>query len=200
MYGLTDGPPSRDEALEIPYIYASGREGYASEDPAARSGTIQPLLDLVLERIPPPMGDPDRPLQMMVTTLNWSEYVGRICIGRIAAGQVRSGQEVSVMQQDGTAATARVEAVELFDKLERTRADQAAAGDIVALITDGVYEYENPQEEQFQTDRTAEVIRAHHTGPMEKLVEELLRAVDAFGAGAPQNDDITIVLARRVPD
>jgi GTP-binding protein len=123
-----------DEALEIPYMYASGREGYASDDPAARSGTIRPLLDLVLEHIPPPSGDPDAPLQMMVTTLNWSEYVGRICIGRVAAGRVRSGQEVAVMQADGSVAQTRIEDVELFDKLGRVRADEAAAGDIVALV------------------------------------------------------------------
>jgi GTP-binding protein len=123
-----------DEALEIPYIYASGREGYASDDPAARQGTIQPLLDLVLERIPPPVADPSRPLQMTVTTLSWSEYVGRICIGRIAAGKVRPGQEVAVMQRDGIVVTARVEEVELFDKLGRIKTREAAAGDIVALV------------------------------------------------------------------
>jgi len=74
-----------------------------------------------------------------------------------------------------------------------------APGDILGLITDGVFEFENPAEEQFQTERTAEIVRAHHDGPMDKLVGLLLEAVDAFGAGASQNDDITIVLARRLP-
>ncbi len=62
--------------LEIPYIYASGRSGFASHDPAAREGDIQPLLDLVIEHIPGPEADVDAPFQMMATSLMWSEYVG----------------------------------------------------------------------------------------------------------------------------
>ena len=123
-----------EEALEIPYIYASGREGYASENPDDRAGTIQPLLDLVLEHIPPPIADPREPLQMAVTAITWSEYVGRICVGRIAAGKVRPGQDVVLMQAGGATAPARIEHVELFEKLSRVKTDEASAGDIVALV------------------------------------------------------------------
>lgn len=72
-------------------------------------------------------------------------------------------------------------------------------GDIVALITDGVFEYENPSEEQFQIERAADVVRHNHDRPMVELAATLLAAVDEFGKPAPQNDDITIVLVRRLP-
>ena len=70
-----------DETLDFPYVFASGREGYASDDAKARSGDVQPLLDKVLEFIPGPVVDHGSPLQVMVTTLEWSEYVGRIASG-----------------------------------------------------------------------------------------------------------------------
>ena len=122
-----------DDALDFPYIYASGRDGYASEDPETRSGTIQPLLDLVLEHIPGPVVDPDGPLQVMVTSLEWSEFVGRIATGRIASGRIRRGQKVKLMRADGTQESAEIAAVEVFDKLGRVSVEEAAAGDIVAL-------------------------------------------------------------------
>jgi GTP-binding protein len=71
-----------DQLADFPYIYASGRDGYATLDPAGRGGTMQPLLDMVLDRIPGPEIVADAPLQMLVTTLDWSDYVGRIAVGR----------------------------------------------------------------------------------------------------------------------
>jgi GTP-binding protein len=121
-------------ALDIPYIYASGREGYATHDPAVRGTSIKPLLDLVIEHVPGPEVNPDGPLQMMVTNLVWSEYVGRIAVGRISAGSIKSGQTVSVLKGDGSAVTCQVEDIELFDKLGRVKATEAQAGDIVALV------------------------------------------------------------------
>ncbi|GAB4153879.1 MAG: translational GTPase TypA [Planctomycetaceae bacterium] len=123
-----------DEVLDFPYLFASGRDGYATDDPMARSGTIAPLLDLVLEKVPGPDVDPNRPLQMMVTTLEWSEYVGRIATGRISAGEIRTGQKVVLMREDGSHESAEVTGIEVFDKLGRTAVDHASAGDIVALI------------------------------------------------------------------
>jgi GTP-binding protein len=123
-----------EDSLDIPYVFASGRSGYASDDPEARSGNILPLLDLVLEHIPGPQANVEAPLQMTVTSLQWSEYVGRICIGRIANGVVRPGMRVAILKKDGSQVKATVEGVELFDKLGRVKADVAEAGDIVALI------------------------------------------------------------------
>ncbi|MGE0378888.1 MAG: translational GTPase TypA [Planctomycetaceae bacterium] len=123
-----------DDALDIPTLYASGRGGFAGEDPHARSGDIRPLLDAVLKHVPGPIVDPDGAFQMMVTSIQWSEYVGRVAIGRIAAGSVRPDDAVVIMTADGSPVSARVDSVELFDKLGRMKADVATAGDIVALV------------------------------------------------------------------
>lgn len=121
-----------EDALEIPYIYASGYRGFATHDLDNHGETIAPLLDMVLEHIPGPEVDQTSPLQLMVTTLEYSAFVGRIVIGRIHAGSVKTGQRVAIMM-DGQQKTATVEQVETFDKLGRSKADMATAGDIVAL-------------------------------------------------------------------
>ncbi|MFV0442777.1 MAG: translational GTPase TypA [Planctomycetaceae bacterium] len=123
-----------EDPLSIPHIYASGRAGFASDDPHAREGTIQPLLDLVLEYIPGPDVDQDGPFQMMATTLLWSNFVGRITVGRINSGKITGGEHVAVMRADGSVLEETVEGVELFDKLGRVKAKEASAGDIVALV------------------------------------------------------------------
>jgi GTP-binding protein len=122
-----------DEALDFPYIFASGRAGYATHDPAARSGDISPLLDLVLEHVPGPDVDAEAPLQMMVTTLAWSEFVGRIATGRISSGSIRKGQKILLLRADGSQHRGEIANLEVFDKLGRTPVDEAHAGDIVAL-------------------------------------------------------------------
>src|SRR3984885_9590440 len=121
-------------ALDFPYVYASGREGYASHDPTARSGSIEPLLDLVLAKIPGPDVEPEAPLQMMVTSVGWSEYVGRVAIGRIQSGTMHRGEKVVLIRHDGKHERGEVAAVELFDKLGRNEVSEADAGDIVALV------------------------------------------------------------------
>jgi GTP-binding protein len=123
-----------DIALDFPYVYASGREGYASHDPAARSGSIEPLLDVVLQKIPGPDVEPNAPLQMMVTSVEWSEYVGRVAIGRIQSGTIHRGEKVVLIRADGKHEPGEVTAVELFDKLGRNDVPEADAGDIVALV------------------------------------------------------------------
>ncbi|MGE3315689.1 MAG: translational GTPase TypA [Planctomycetaceae bacterium] len=122
-----------DEVLDFPYCFASGREGYATNDPDVRTETIAPLLDIVLEHIPGPEVDPDGAFQLMVTSLEWSEFVGRIVTGRVTAGSVKPGQKVVVIREDGSQEPATIETVELFDKLGRAEVDVATAGDIVAL-------------------------------------------------------------------
>ena len=122
-----------DETLDFPYIFTSARDGYATADPRRQEGTVRPLLDLVVDRIPGPEVAPDAPLQLMVTTIEWSEYVGRIVTGRIVSGRVRTSQEVLVLRRDKRQDQCRIEAVHLFDKLGRIEVSEAVAGDIVAL-------------------------------------------------------------------
>ena len=122
-----------DKTLDFPYIYTSAREGYATHDPANKGGDVRPLLDLVLEKIPGPVVRPDDPLQLMVTSLEWSRYVGRIATGRIAAGRIKSGQQIAMMRADGSKTMAKVDKVQLFDNLGRADSDEAQAGDTVVL-------------------------------------------------------------------
>ena len=133
IHELAEQAGSEVDASDVPYIYASGYAGYATHDPDEKTDTIHPLLDMVIEHVPGPAVQPDAPFQMAVTTIDYSEYVGRIAIGRIAAGTVTAGQKVTVIGKDGSAA-GQVESVELFDKLGRAKADRATAGDIVALV------------------------------------------------------------------
>jgi GTP-binding protein len=122
-----------DQALDFPYIFASGRAGYATHDPAVKTNDITALLDMVLEHVPGPEVNLEAPLQMMVTTLAWSDYVGRIATGRIACGKIRKGQKIVMLKADGSQVNGEAVAVEVFDKLGRAAADEATAGDIVAL-------------------------------------------------------------------
>ncbi|MCY2963838.1 MAG: translational GTPase TypA [Planctomycetota bacterium] len=122
-----------DETLDFPYIFASGRAGFATHDPKVKTDNICALLDMVLEHVPAPEVDADAPLQMMVTTLAWSDYVGRIATGRIASGTIRKGQRVLLMKGDGRQISSEVVNLEAFDKLGRVSVAEASAGDIVAI-------------------------------------------------------------------
>lgn len=141
-----------DLALDFPYIYASGRAGFASHDPSAREGTIQPLLDMILEKVPGPQVELEAPFQMLCTTLDFSEYVGRIAIGRVHAGSIRKGQRVVLLQENDQRITDTVDKLMTFDKLGRVETDVVSAGDICAIvgleeisIGDTIAEVENPK-------------------------------------------------------
>jgi GTP-binding protein len=122
-----------DDLADFPFVYASSRHGFASHDPAVREGTMQPLLDLVLEKIPGPAVDRDAPLQMLVTTLGWSDYVGRIAIGRLESGKLTKGAPVVRSTATAGLVNAKVVGLQVFDKLGRVDVEEATAGDIAAV-------------------------------------------------------------------
>jgi len=122
-----------DATLDFPYIFASGRGGFATHTPENPGNSIVPLLDLILEKVPGPLAHPDGPFQMMVTSLSYSEFVGRIATGRIVGGSVKPGQKVVMMKADGSIKPEQVVTVEVFDKLGRTAVAEGTAGDVVAL-------------------------------------------------------------------
>ena len=122
-----------DQQLDFPYIFASGKDGYASHDPAARSGDIGPLFDLIVRHVPGPEVDADGTLQMLCTSLDFSEYVGRIAIGRIVAGVVRRQQKAVLIKAGGVPYTI-VRATQFFEFLGGI-ADSGAEGDTVRLST-----------------------------------------------------------------
>jgi GTP-binding protein len=119
---------------DFPHLFATSKKGYATLDPNEQGDSMTPLLDMVLESIPGPEIDADAPLQMLVTTLDWSDYVGRIAIGRIHSGSISRNQQVALMQADGKSSNVKVNEVHLFDKLGRVQVEEGTAGDIVALV------------------------------------------------------------------
>ena len=119
---------------DFPHIFATSKGGYATDDPDTVNDSMKPLFDLMLEAIPGPEIDSEAPLQMLVTSLDWSDYVGRIAIGRIYSGSIKPGQQIALMQEDGKSSLVKVADVHLFDKLGRVPALEATAGDIAALV------------------------------------------------------------------
>ncbi len=123
-----------DATLEFPIIYASGRQGIATTDLAVPGTNLQPLYKEILEHVPPPEAEPDKPLQMLVLNIDHSEYVGRIAIGRVFAGKVRKGQRVALLKHSGKRIDDTVVQVLEFDRLGRTEVEEISAGDICALV------------------------------------------------------------------
>ena len=123
-----------ESALEFPTVYASATQGYATLDPAERSGNIFTLFDTILDHVPTPDFDAGAALQMLITTLDHSDYVGRIGIGRVFAGTIAAGQSVTVIHRDGTQTREKVGELFVFDGLGRAKVDRVAAGDICAVV------------------------------------------------------------------
>ncbi len=141
-----------DETLDFPVLYASGRAGTASWKLEEPGKDIIPVFEALLKHIPAPHGDPDKTLQIRVTTLLYNDYVGRIGVGRIYNGRVRTGQQVTIMKRDGTPVKSKLQQLQVFDGFGRRNVDEAAAGDIVALIgleavdiNDSICDPVNPQ-------------------------------------------------------
>ncbi|GMV06386.1 MAG: GTP-binding protein [Gemmatimonadota bacterium] len=131
---------ANDAQLDAPFLYASGREGWASRDPDAHGGDLTPLFETILTRFPEPQVDAAGPFQMLISTLDYSSYVGRIAIGKIERGTVRVGDRVSLLELgepgmvgDDEAEGAKVMKLFTFLGLERLDVGEAAAGDIVAM-------------------------------------------------------------------
>lgn len=124
-----------DQQLDdIGFLFATAKEGYATEDPEIVGESMGPLLDMVLEQVPGPEVEQDAPLQMQVTTLDWSEYVGRIAVGRVQAGTIKQSQGIDLLQVDDRVVESKVSQLYVFDNLGRVEVDQATAGDVVAVV------------------------------------------------------------------
>ncbi len=123
-----------DATLDFTTIYASGRQGIATLDMSLPAVNLKPMFDVILEHVPPPEVDLDAPLQMLVVTLDYSDYVGRIAIGRIFAGKIRKGQRVSHLKHDGKRLEDTVAQLYIFDRLGRTETNEVGGGDICAVV------------------------------------------------------------------
>jgi GTP-binding protein len=133
-FELFDKLGATDEQLDFPVVYASALNGYASLDDTVREGDMKPLFEAILKHVPVRDDNPDGPLQMQITSLDYSSYVGKIGIGRISRGRVKAGQDVIVLNgPDSTPIKGRINQVLNFKGLERVLVDEAVAGDIVLI-------------------------------------------------------------------
>jgi len=122
-----------ESQLEFPVVYASARDGYTSLDENESGGDMRPLLDAILEHISPPGGDPDGPLQVRFSSLEYDDYVGRIGVGRVERGHIARGQSVVLCKTDGSEETVKISRLYQFEGLKRVEVDVAGAGDIICV-------------------------------------------------------------------
>lgn len=122
------------EQLDFPVVYASARDGYSGLDPENLGEDMQPLFDTILSAVPAPIGDPEAPLQILFSTIDYDDYVGRIGVGRIMRGKARRNQIVTLcggMQEDRR--EVKLSRLYRFEGLKRVEIEEAAAGEIVAV-------------------------------------------------------------------
>ena len=132
-FDLFDKLGATDEQLDFPVVYASALNGYATLDLAKSSPDMRPLFDAVIQNVPAPNTDVDAPLQLQISALDYSSFVGRIGVGRVRRGRIKPGQDVMVMGGDKPPKRARVNQVLGFRGIERVILDEALAGDIVLI-------------------------------------------------------------------
>lgn len=122
-----------DEQCDFPIIYASARDGYAGDDPSDDMENMIPLLDKIIDYVKPPEGDIAGPFQMLITTLDYNNFVGKIAIGKITRGIAKRNQAIAVIDTEGNVKKTTISNLYLYDGLKRVDTDEAAIGDIVAI-------------------------------------------------------------------
>jgi GTP-binding protein len=124
---------ANEEQFHAPFLYASAKEGYVLRELGDKKQDVHPLLDAIVEHVPPPECDPEGPFRMLVSNLDWSDYVGRIAVGKITGGSVAVGDSIVCLHKDGRAERTTVTDLYTFSGLGATPSERAGAGDIVSL-------------------------------------------------------------------
>ncbi len=152
IYDMFIDLDASEEQLDFPVVYAIARDGVAKLGIDDKSDNLKPLFDLILETIPAPEGDNDGVLQLLVTNIDYNDYIGRLAIGRVFSGTVRVGDTVAMIDNKGEAVRTRITSIYTFDGLDRVETQKATAGDIVALagiegitIGDTITDIERPK-------------------------------------------------------
>ena len=151
VFDLMFALDATEEQLDFPTIYGSAKNGWMSTDWQKPTDNITPLLDCIIENIPAPEMLEGTP-QMLVTSLDYSSYTGRIAVGRVHRGTIKEGMNVSLAKRDGTITKSKVKEVHVFEGLGRVKTTEVSSGDICALvgiegfeIGDTVCDFENPE-------------------------------------------------------
>lgn len=124
---------AHDRQLDFPTVYTIAKQGIAKREIEEEGTDLEPLFQAIVRTVPPPSGDPGLPFQMLVTTIDYSDYLGRLGIGRIVRGTIRDGSAMKIIHRDGSVEDARVTKIYSFEGLKRIEVREAAVGDIIAL-------------------------------------------------------------------
>ena len=150
---------ANEEQLDCPFIFASAKAGYASHDPDVKGTDMKPLFETILSHVPAPEGDSEAPLQVLISTIDYNEYVGRIGIGKVSNGTIRVNGEVMLVNHHDESKKQRVKVTKLyeFDGLNKVEVESATIGAIVAIsgiadihIGDTLCDVNNPEAIPFQ--------------------------------------------------
>jgi len=133
IYDLFIDLDATEDQLDFPIVYTIAKSGIAKMNLDEDSENLQPLFDLILKTIPPPKGDPNGVLQILVTNIDYNDYVGRLAIGRVFSGTINTGNQVAVIDVNGNALKTKITSMYTFQGLERMDAKEASAGEIIAL-------------------------------------------------------------------
>ncbi|WP_263367763.1 translational GTPase TypA [Edaphobacter bradus] len=151
VYDLFIDLDADESVLDFPIIYTNGKQGTATMDLGTPGTDLKPLFDLIVKTIPPAKGDPDGALQILVTNLDYSDYLGRLAIARVFNGTLQTGQEVAVSKTNGSLENVKITKLFSFDGLRRTDIAETTLGDIVAIagvagitIGESITNIENP--------------------------------------------------------
>jgi GTP-binding protein len=143
---------ANEDQIEFPVVYASALEGYAQADLETENDDLTPLLESVVEHIPAPKGEIDAPLQTVITTIEYNDYVGRMALGKVNRGEINEGEEVAICKNDGSIEYKKVSKLYAYEGLDRVEVDSAKMGDIVAIagmkdinIGETIADKENPE-------------------------------------------------------
>ncbi|OHE56794.1 MAG: GTP-binding protein TypA [Thermodesulfovibrio sp. RBG_19FT_COMBO_41_18] len=152
VYDLFIDLDATDEQLEFPVIYTNAKQGSAKLSIDEDSNDLKPLFEMILKTIPPPVGKSDGILQLLVTNIDYDDYIGRLAIGRIFSGTVKVGDYVSMAKGDGEMSKTKVSSLFTFQGLDRIETKEASAGEIIVLagieginIGDTITDAENPR-------------------------------------------------------
>ena len=122
-----------DDQFNSPVVYASGRDGYATTDPEKAGDDLKPLFDMIINHVPAPQGDENAPLQLLISNIDYDEYVGPIAVGRVERGSAKVGQSAVICKKDGSVQPIRLTKMFMYDGLKRVEAETATIGDIVQV-------------------------------------------------------------------